>query len=299
LLGHLIYVDRNQTSKPARVVRSHNKSIESMAIDRATGKVYSGSYDAIMYAWDVSTGESTPFSGAGHTNAIKRMVVQGKDLITCGLDDTVHITPLSTLAYNSGIKLDSVPSGVGAGDGFIAAASVESVFIIRNGAIASTLSVAYRPQAVAASGSFVAVGGENNNVYLYKVSGNTMTEEAVLKGHRGPITRLDFSPDGKWLATADKNREVMVFDVAKKELKQKDWVFHSARIDGLSFSPNSDYVASAGLDQTIIIWSLANPSSRVTIKGAHQGGITEILWLNDTTVLTSGQDCTIRSYTVL
>jgi len=300
LAGHMIYVDRNQ-AEPKRIVRGHNKSIEAMAIDRSKGYLYSGSYDAIMYRWNINTGETTPFKGAGHTNAVKSIVLQGDNIITCGLDDTVRITSASTLTYNVSIKVEGVPAGVAVAGDVVVCGHSNGVAVIKNNAIASSLSVSYRPQAIAISpdGKQVAVGGEDMNIHLYAVSGNNLTEDGVLKGHRGILTRLDYSPDGKWLTSADRNRDVMVFDVQKKELKQKDWVFHTARIDGLSFSPNSQYIASTGLDQTIIIWSLENPTSRITIKGAHQGGITEILWVDDKTVITSGQDCTIRTWNVL
>jgi len=224
--------------------------------------------------------------------------------VTASLDDTIRVTSTESLTYGDSVTLGAPPVGVAAArntPGLLVSATNQSLVLVKNGTVATSKDIpTVGPQAVALSPNDqqVAVGGENNNVYLYSIAGGNITEQGVLKAHRGPITRVDFSPDGKYLASADRNREVIVWDVATKEVKQNQWVFHTARIDALAFSPDSLRVASGGLDQIIIVWSLENPTNRVTIKGAHQGGITEIVWLDNKTIASAGQDCTIRSWNV-
>jgi len=302
--GQIIHLPKSPSEQPSNIIKGHIKSIESMAYDPQTKFLYSASYDGILIRWNVATGEATDFKGKGHKNTIKQVGIQGKSLVTASLDDTLRLTPTDSLTYGDSISLGAPPVGVAPAHntpGFLVTATNQSLILIKNGAVATSKDIpTVGPQAVAISPNdqLVAVGGENMNVHLYSIAGGNITEQGVLKAHRGPITRVDFSPDGKYLVSADRNREVIVWDVATKEVKQNQWVFHTARIDALAFSPDSKRIASAGLDQTIIIWSLENPTNRVTIKGAHQGGITEVVWLDDKTIASAGQDCTIRSWNV-
>jgi len=311
----LIYLPSSSSQLFIRIIKGHNKAIEAIVYDQSTKHLYSGSYDTVISQWNTETGEAVDIQGKGHTNAIKRMALQKGGgglgfLVTASLDDSLRVTPLDKLHFDSStvISLDGPPCGVGVGHQnheLIVTATNKSIHVItyKNNSFTSFKKdvASLNPQAVALSidDKLIAVGAENNSIHLFSIRGNEVVEEAVLKAHRGPITRLDFSKDGKYLASSDRNREVIVWDVAAREVKVKDWVYHTARIDALAFSPNSSHVATGGLDQTLIIWSLENPTSRVTIKGAHQGGISDIVWFDATTVVTTGQDCTIRSWTVL
>jgi WD repeat-containing protein 1 (actin-interacting protein 1) len=49
----------------------------------------------------------------------------------------------------------------------------------------------------------VAIGGEDNKIYLYTWSGSELKQEHVLEGNKGPISVLAFSPDGAVLAAGD------------------------------------------------------------------------------------------------
>jgi len=239
------------------------------------------------------------------------MTLSKTHLVTASLDDSLRVTPLDKLHFDAAtiIPLDGPPAGVAVGtekEGLIVTATNKSIFVFdfKAGKATPTIkkdAAALSPQAVALSpnDSLIAIGSEKNNIHLFTIKGNELVDAGVLEQHRGPITRLDFSKDGQYLASADRNREVIVWDLKTKEVKSNSWVYHTARIDALAFSPSSTHVASSGLDQTIIIWSVASPSTRVTIKGAHQGGVTEVVWLDDNTVATTGQDCTIRTWTVL
>jgi len=306
LSGHLIYLPEHGEQQPERVVKGHNKSIEALAYDPATQNVYSGSYDAIITRLNEQSGDVTQLGGKGHTNSIKRMLVQNNHLVTVALDDTLRKTPLSSFEYGpNSIPLGGPAAGVGVGHAdknLIVAASTNTLLLIRNdNAVGKKDVSSLNASALALSvdDTQVALGAEDNKIHLYKISGNNFTDDGVLDLHRAPITRLDYSPDGKWLVSADRNRQVIVWDVHSKSEKITDWVFHTARVDALSFSPDSQHVASGGLDQQIIVWSIENPATRVTIKAAHQGGINEVLWLDNTSLVSSGQDCTIRTWKVL
>lgn len=62
------------------------------------------------------------------------------------------------------------------------------------------------------------VGGQDGKLHIYSVSGDTVTEQCVLEKHRGAITVIRYSPDFSMFASADLNREAVVWDRGSKEV---------------------------------------------------------------------------------
>jgi len=304
LSGEVYYLDPDFPSKPKKVVHGHNKLITCLTYDAANKHIYSGSYDASIVQWDVASGNTQVFSGKGHGNQVNSMHVQGNNLVTCAMDDTVRITPLGSRQYSdNAIKLDSTPADVAVGrrdTKLVIAVIVDSVVVIRDGRIAKKHPVKYQPLCAALSidETKVAVGGKDNNVYVYNIAGDSLSEAAVLKGHRGALSSLSYSPDGQWLASADTNREILVWDTKSNQTKVSGWVFHTAKVNCVAWTPDSLHLASAGLDGNIFIWDVQKTDKRVHIKDAHRGGVNAVVWLDDHTVASAGQDCCVKSWAI-
>lgn len=213
------------------------------------------------------------------------------------MDDSAKITPTGSLEYNgSTVSTDSPVAGISASNGVTVAVSMKTIYVLKNGSVASSLSVNWQPMSVAVSndGSQAAVGGDDNKVHLYSVSG-TPSEICVMEGHRGGVLSLQYSPDGTKIASGGKDRKVMVFSSAGETLID-GWLFHSAQVGSVAWSPNSKKIVSASQDQSLIIWNTEEKSNRVTIKNAHRGGCNCVAWWDDSTIFSAGQDCTIKSW---
>jgi WD40 repeat protein len=241
--------------------------------------------------------------GKGHGNQINAMHIQGNNLVTAAMDDTVRITPLGSRQYSGdAIKLDSTPVDIAVGkrDQLIVAAITDSIVIIKNGKVSKKHAVKYQPSAIALSvdETKIAVGGKDNAVYIYNLSGDNISETAVLKQHRGAISSVTFSPDGQLLASSDTNREIFVFETKSNQVKVSGWVFHTARVNKLAWTSDSLHLASAGLDGHLYVWDIQKPDKRIHIKDAHRGGANTVFWVDDHTVASAGQDCTIKTFTV-
>jgi WD40 repeat protein len=296
-------LDVNNPNTPVQVLKGHNKLITSLAYDQKNNHLFTGSYDAIINRWDVNTGASISFSGKGHTNQVTSIAVQGANLVTCGMDDSVRVTPLATKAYgNDKFATEGAPADVAVGhkSDLVVTATPSHIHVYRGGKEASKTPIKYNASAIAISNdeSIVAVGGKDNLIHVYSLSGNTVTEKTALSGHKGQVTSLAFAPDGQHFCSADQGRDIFVWSISDWQIKIRDWVHHTARVNSIAWSPNSQYIASASLDQSIIVWSLKDPSSRITFKGAHQGGANRIVWLDDNTLATAGQDCFLKTWAI-
>jgi WD40 repeat protein len=302
--GDINYLDQANPSKPKRVLKGHNKFITALTHDRKTNTLYTASYDAAIIGWDVATGETSAFSGKGHTNQVGRLKLQGGNLVSAAMDDTVRITNLANKSYTGEVaKFDTAPADIAVGvqdNTLVIAVVTDAIIVLRNGQVAHKLVTKYQPSAVALSNDekTVAVGGKDNNIHLYTLSGNNLTEGKVLNGHRGALSSLTYSPDGKFLASADLNRDIFVWDLASQSIKISGWQFHSARVNSLSWTDDSQHLASGALDGAIYVWSVQDPLKRVTVKNAHFNGVNSVLWLDANTLASAGQDCTAKTWTV-
>ena len=72
--------------------------------------------------------------------------------------------------------------------------------------------------AISPDGSEAIVGGQDGKLHIYSISGNTFTEEKVLEKHRGAINVIRYSPDFTMFASADLNREAVVWERESKEV---------------------------------------------------------------------------------
>jgi len=79
----------------------------------------------------------------------------------------------------------------------------------------------------------------------------------------------------------------------------KEWGFHSAKVNCVAWSPDSNFVASGSLDCNIIVWSVDQPSKHLTVKNAHpQSQITRVAWLSNSSFVSCGQDANVKIWDI-
>jgi WD40 repeat protein len=96
-----------------------------------------------------------------------------------------------------------------------------AIFLLHKSTIVSKTEVSYIATAAALSpdGTEAIVGGQDGKLYIYAVKGDTLTQEAILERHRGEITAVRYSPDGSMIASADQNREALIWDQVTREVR--------------------------------------------------------------------------------
>ncbi|XP_065353027.1 actin-interacting protein 1 isoform X1 [Cloeon dipterum] len=303
LSGFINYLDVNNPSKPLRIIKGHNKPITVLELSTDRKSIYTGSHDGFVTTWDAATGENDRVVGTGHGNQINGMRATDTTLLTCGIDDSLKTISLDSKQYlPADVKLGSQPRGMDVKGSVAVVGCIKEVCVVDGGRKVSSVPVSYEPSSVSInqSNGDVAVGGSADNlVHIYTLNGTTLAEKTTLE-HLGPVTDCSYSPDGQYLVACDANRKVILYKTDDyKHAHNKEWGFHTARVNTVAWSPDSASVASGSLDTTIIVWSVSKPNKHLIIKNAHpQSQITRLAWLDNETIVSTGQDCNTKLWAV-
>ncbi|VDK50450.1 unnamed protein product, partial [Gongylonema pulchrum] len=85
-----------------------------------------------------------------------------------------------------------------------------------------------------------------------------------------------------------------------KSASEKEWTFHTARVNCCAWSADSRFIATGSIDTNVIIWDLKHSGEHpVIIRGAHSmSPVNGIAWLNAKQIITAGQDSVLKIWTI-
>jgi WD40 repeat protein len=117
--------------------------------------------------------------------------------------------------------------------------------------------------------------------------------QQLLTGHASLVTCVAYGPDGKRLASADRNGIVRLWDMDKRTAI-RDVNAHAEQVNWVCFSADGKRLASASDDATVKIWDSDTGAHVLTILG-HKGRVPAVAFSPNGRLLASGgADRTIR-----
>ncbi|KAL7793569.1 WD40-repeat-containing domain protein [Trichoderma ceciliae] len=303
LAGELTYLQEGK-NEPVRVIQGHDKGITALigASDGNGATVLTGSFDGRVCSWDLETGAATVLDGQSHTNQISQFAASSGKVYSVGWDDTIKTIDESAKTFlGESTKLPGQPKGVASAGDVVYVASVAGVAAYSNGKLLKETPLDFTPEALAAYGSNIVIGGQQNTARIYTgdSSGNLEYVESV-SSPLGTITALAFSKDGSHLATGTSVGKILVFKVGSWELVTDRWSAHTARVTSISWDDTGSYAASGSLDSNIFVWCLEKKfqGQRIKAPNAHLDGVTGITWIAGGRVVSSGKDATVKIWEV-
>jgi WD40 repeat protein len=151
---------------------------------------------------------------------------------------------------------------------------------------------------------YLAIGGDAKQIFVYNTTDWSLYK--VFEKHKGSVLSLDWSPDGRYLASASGTDKVLPHGIG--ENITLIWNFSTgdviARLEGhkdgiltVKWSPDGKKIATASDDRTVKIWNTTNWLEYKTLEG-HTAGVLAVDWSPDGRFLvTGGRDYTVRIWT--
>ena len=102
--------------------------------------------------------------------------------------------------------------------------------------------------------------------YLYTLFNKN---QETFKGHKGWVTSVAFSPDGKRIASASSDGTLKVWDATTGEetLKPKG---HKGWVLSVAFSPDGKRIACGSDDRTVKLWDATTGQETLTLDGPYR-----------------------------
>ncbi len=168
---------------------------------------------------------------------------------------------------------------------FILAGSLDGKFWVldKEGKVLKSLfhPVGISNLAIRFDGQLIVSAGSDESIRFWNI--NDEDGETYFIDNQGPVSSVDFSQDGNYLAIGCHSGAVVVLENHfnnRWTQKQGFPVFHDSSVTAVKFSPDNSCLASTGTDYTIRLWNLNGKQHLNNLVG-HRRVITDLAFSPD------------------
>ncbi|MBI3800909.1 MAG: hypothetical protein HY268_28530, partial [Deltaproteobacteria bacterium] len=111
--------------------------------------------------------------------------------------------------------------------------------------------------------------------------------------HEGPVTAVEFSPDGTWGVSASDDGSLKHW-VTRRGSSRLVLRGHRKEVLGCAISQDGSFIASASADNTVKLWDVHSGIARLTLEGHTEPVMACAISPDASTVLSGGWDGTLR-----
>ena len=111
--GSINYLDRNNPDIPYRVVRGHEKNINSLVMNDDGSKFYTTSYEGKCLCWNHAVFNIEECKGTGHSSQVNRSVRYKDKVYSVGIERTLRcLDTFEDLYTPLGLPMESDPKDI-------------------------------------------------------------------------------------------------------------------------------------------------------------------------------------------
>ncbi|MEH1903431.1 MAG: hypothetical protein V7L04_18970 [Nostoc sp.] len=238
--------------KLIKTFTGHTNTVYDVSFSRDDKIIASGDRDGIIKVWHTDIQENPP-QPINTLNVKELLKKEGYDVNTTHRVNSLDIDPnnSSKIAYvddDGSVRIwdwrkNTPPENIGTH-------GQEALYIVRYSLQRKNL---------------LASADEDGNIYIWNTKNKQNKLIAIInKAHPSIIYGLDFSPDGKMLASGSTDETVKVWDVDKAINGESSLITtlkgHTQQVNRLEFSPDGNIIASSSNDGTVRFWKWQSSS---------------------------------------
>ena len=245
----------------------HDRGVRTVCWSPTGDFFAAGDYGGTVRVYDATTGKQT--DEIKYSGPVEVLIIapDGKHLVTGHGGGSVRITNLASKKrvrnwdqiHNGGIwgmalSSDGTLIATAGRDGFVRILQIANSQVLHElQHPGPTNGVAFTRDA-----KFLVTGCQDSKIRVFDVEKGT--QERTLDGHdEGSVTDLQFSTDGKILASSGMDQTVRIWDMSDLEhpVLKSTLEVHQEFAFGVAISADGELIASAGWDDHVVVWKAA------------------------------------------